>query len=136
MSHDLNWAGNPMNRKQQLAQVALPQLLFRECHMKCVDTETFLASTEAEKTCVANCQDKTYQAFDKYMQIKMLMEANKKHDTLLDISRYTEMEIEHSHDTESVLPKKHGTHAASTSRTLPQTKARMQAYYGQDFQRQ
>lgn len=46
--HDAHWAGNPYNHKQQLAQHSLPNLLFRQCHMNCVDTDVFLASEAGE----------------------------------------------------------------------------------------
>ena len=111
MSHDANWAGNPYNRKQQLAQNSLPHLLFRECHLNCVDSEVHLAETPIEKQCIQNCQEKTYASFDLMMAVKMRLEALKKHDSVLDISKFTEMEVEHGHDTNSVLNARYGVHS-------------------------
>ena len=59
-SSSSNWLRNPNNKKQAFAEAALPQLLFRECHLNCVDGEKFHAETPAEKLCVTNCQEKTY----------------------------------------------------------------------------
>ena len=47
-----NWLRNPNNKKQAYAEAALPQLLFRECHLNCVDGEKFHAETPSEKLCV------------------------------------------------------------------------------------
>ena len=110
--HDQHWAGNPYNRKDQLMQYALPNLLFRECHLNCVDYEHFLASNKEETACVKNCQEKIYSAIDIMMAVKMRMEANKSTEGVIDISAYTEMEIEHSHDTASVINARYGTHAS------------------------
>lgn len=49
------WAANPFNHKQTYAQNSLPQLLFRQCHLNCVDSETFVAETAGETLCVQNC---------------------------------------------------------------------------------
>jgi len=40
----------------------------------------------------------------------MRLEALKTHEHVVDISKYTEMEIEHGHDTSSSIPKRHGVH--------------------------
>jgi hypothetical protein len=45
------------------------------------------------------------------MAVKMRLEALKKADSVLDISRYTEFEIEHGHDTASRIPQRHGVHS-------------------------
>ena len=79
--------------------------------MNCVDSEAFLASEPQEKACIQNCQEKTYQAFDLMMAVKMRCEARKAADSVLDISRYTEMDIEKGHDTAGVIGASHGVHA-------------------------
>lgn len=77
--------------------------------MNCVDYENFLASDPAEQICVKNCQDKTKQAFELMLNVKMRIEACKKSNAV-DLSRFTGMEVEHAHDTASVLPGKKGVH--------------------------
>lgn len=106
---DANWAQNPYNRRESYEKHALPNLLFRQCHMNCVDYENFLASDPAEQICVKNCQDKTKQAFELMLAVKMRIEAGKKTNAV-DLSRFTGMEVEHAHDTASVLPGKKGVH--------------------------
>ncbi len=64
-----NWSGNPYNKQNSLKQHALPQLLFSECHKNCVDFEMGAAANDQELTCIKNCQEKTYQAFDMYMRV-------------------------------------------------------------------
>ena len=108
---DLHWAGNPYNRKETLAQYALPNLLFRECHLNCVDYDTFLAENGKEQTCVKNCQAKISSAFDLMLAVKMRLEANKTTQDVIDVSEYTEMEVEHGHDTASLIKHRHGVHA-------------------------
>ena len=39
------------------------------------------------------------------------MEANRGYDSLVDVSRYTEMEAEHGHDTINTFNVKHGVHS-------------------------
>jgi hypothetical protein len=102
---------NPNNKRETFMQQSLPNLLFRQCHTNCVDSDSFLAESAGEKLCVQNCQEKTYQAFDMYMLIKMRMDAHKSTlENVVDISAFTGMEVEHSHDTESELPSKRGVH--------------------------
>lgn len=108
--HDANWAGNPFNRKQQLAQSSLPALLFRQCSLNCVESQSMQATSEAEKTCMINCQEKTYQSFDLMMAVKMRLDSLKRTDHVIDLSKYTGMEVEHGHDTASRMPLKHGVH--------------------------
>jgi hypothetical protein len=92
-------------------QQSLPNLLFRQCHLNCVDSDAFTAESESEQLCVRNCQEKTYQAFDMYMLIKQRMEAHKNTlDQVVDISTYTGMETEHGHDTQSTLSLRRGVH--------------------------
>ena len=45
------------------------------------------------------------------MAVKMRCEARKAADSVLDISRYTEMDIEKGHDTAGVIGASHGVHA-------------------------
>lgn len=60
--------------------------------------------------CISNCQDKTYQAFDLYMKVSMLVEARKNHKSIVDVSRYTGMEVEHKHDTGSTIAHNYDGH--------------------------
>ena len=108
---DANWAGNPYNRKTELMNSALPQLLFKQCNMNCVDSDpiNLVPSNDHEKQCVNNCQEKVYKSFELMMSVKMRIEAVKKTNAV-DLSRYTGMEVEHAHDTASVLPGKKGVH--------------------------
>lgn len=88
---------------------ALPHLLFQECHNYCVNNADLqVAQTEGEKTCISNCQQKTYRAFDLYLQVQSRVAAKKSIKSYIDISNYTGMEVEHSHDTASVLPRDTG----------------------------
>ena len=78
-------------------QASLPQLLFRRCHLNCVDSEQFSAESPAEQACIRNCQDKVYASFELYMGV------NQRKDQVaamhIDKSAYTGMEVEHSNDT-------------------------------------
>ena len=74
-----SWATNPMNRRDQIMQASLPALLFRQCHMNCVDSDVFGAESAAEKACISNCQDKTYQAFNMFMEVKTLKAMQPEH---------------------------------------------------------
>ena len=78
-------------------QASLPQLLFRRCHLNCVDSEQFAAETPAEQTCIKNCQDKVYASFELYMKVRTLKESAA--GIAIDRSAYTGMEVEHSNDT-------------------------------------
>lgn len=44
----------------------------------------------------------------------MRMEARKKHESLIDISKFTEFEVEHGHDTANRIDQKHGVHPEFT----------------------
>lgn len=96
-----NWAENPMNNKHSLMQYSLPQLLFQECHRYCVDEEFSGAETQAQKTCISNCQDKTYKSFELYMQVQKRVASRRDYRHYVDISKFTGMEVEHKHDTAS-----------------------------------
>ena len=85
-------------------------MLFRECHLNCVDYDTFLAENQKETTCVKNCQAKVSTAFDLMLAVKMRLAANKTTENVIDISEYTEMEIEHGHDTASLIKHRYGVH--------------------------
>ena len=78
-------------------QATLPGLLFRRCHLNCVDAETFAAESPAEIACIKNCQDKVYQSFELYMGITKRKEMQA--PPRIDKSAYIGMEIEHSNDT-------------------------------------
>jgi hypothetical protein len=45
------------------------------------------------------------------MAVRMRQEASKTFENVVDVSRYTEMDVEHSHDTAGVIPQQHGTHS-------------------------
>ncbi len=105
-----NWATNPQHQRQSLLASALPQLLFSECQRYCVDNEFQPARADEEKQCLANCQAKTYKAFDLYMGISERVEARKNFRAYVDVSRFTGMEVEHKHDTGSVIPHKYDGH--------------------------
>ncbi len=89
---------------------SLPTLLFSECQRYCVNKEFAPATSQEETTCLANCQAKTYRAFDLFMGVRERFEARKNFRAYVDISRYTGMEIEHKHDTESVINHKSDGH--------------------------
>ena len=74
MTTNRYWSENPMNKREQIAQHALPQLLFHQCNTNCLDTDMFAAETEGEIACMKNCQDKTYSAFNLYMKFKVRQE--------------------------------------------------------------
>lgn len=106
-----NWAENPLHQKQSLMSYALPHILFQECHKYCVNnSELRVAETDGERTCISNCQSKTYAAFDLYMQVQVRVQANKTARSFVDLSRYTDMEIEHQHDTASEFRREVGNH--------------------------
>jgi hypothetical protein len=50
-----------------------------------------------------------------YIAIKAKMDAKRGVEKIVDISRYTEMEIEHGHDTASVINSKQGVHLQTES---------------------
>ncbi len=99
-----NWADNPRNQKQSLMSFALPALLFSECQKYCIEGEFGVAETAEQKTCLSNCQEKTYKSFDLYMSVAERVSARKNFRSYVDISKFTGMEVEHKHDTESVIP--------------------------------
>ena len=82
-------------------QQCLPQLLFRQCHLNCVDSDNFSAETPAEQSCIRNCQDKVYASFELYMGIRKRKEAQA--PVPVDKSAYIGMEVEHSNDTSGVI---------------------------------
>ena len=105
-----NWAENPQHQRQSLMAYALPQLLFTECQKYCVDSEFQSAQTEEQTTCLSNCQGKTYKAFNMYMSVNERMSSRKNFRHFVDVSKFTGMEVEHKHDTESVIPHKWDGH--------------------------
>ena len=78
-------------------QAALPSLLFRRCHLNCVDTDAFTAESPSELSCIKNCQDKVYQSFELFMGVQYRKEM--KAPATVDKSAYIGIEIEHSNDT-------------------------------------
>lgn len=99
-----NWAENPQTKRQSLQAFALPALLFSECQKYCLPHEFAAASSDGERACLANCQSKTYSAFNLYMGVSERVAARKNFRHYVDVSRYTGMEVEHKHDTSSVIP--------------------------------
>ena len=95
-----SWAANPMNKRDQIMQTSLPSLLFRQCHLNCVDSEVFQAESESEKLCIQNCQDKTYHAFNMYMEVKTLKAMDPER---ANVSDYAEFEVEQSNDTSGTV---------------------------------
>lgn len=71
------------------------------------------ADTHPQRLCVNNCQDKTYRAFDLYMDIAQRHVARRNFRHYVDISKFTGMEIEHRHDTANQIPNQHDLHASS-----------------------
>ena len=98
-----NWAENPRHREQSLKQASLSHLLFTQCHKFCIDDEFQHAETAEQKTCISNCHDKTYKAFDMYMGVSERFAARKTFRSYVDISRFTGMEVEHKHDTDNAI---------------------------------
>ena len=78
-------------------QATLPQLLFRRCHLNCVDSDSFTAESQPEQACIKNCQEKVYSSFELYMGIRTRKEALAR--VPIDKAAYIEMEVEHSNDT-------------------------------------
>ncbi len=99
-----NWAENPQHKRQSLQAFALPTLLFSECQKYCLPNEFAAASSDPERACLANCQSKTYRSFDLYMAVSERVSARKNYRHYVDVSRFTGMEVEHKHDTASVIP--------------------------------
>ena len=98
-----NWLRNPANKRQTYMQHVLPQLLFRECRLNCVENDVMNTASPSEEVCISNCQDKTYQAFDMFIRMNHYLEAKRDYRSYIDVSRYTEMEVEHGHDTSSKI---------------------------------
>ena len=65
-------------------------------------------TNDDQSTCISNCHDKTYRAFDMYMQVYTRMAAKRNYRNYVDLSKYTGMEVEHQHDTESAYSKTQG----------------------------
>ena len=81
-----------------------------------MDGEVFAAETAGEKACVLNCQEKTYASFELYMSIKQRTDAQTKTwKQTIDMSDYTEMEVEHAHDTGNTLGTKQGVHVQTAT---------------------
>ena len=83
---------------------ALPNLLFNECHKSCVDPEISPAFNKEQVSCLTSCQEKTYKAFELYMQMQVRASAQKTYRDYVDISKYTGFEVEHAHDTTNKFP--------------------------------
>jgi hypothetical protein len=75
-----------------------------------VESGELSAETDGEKLCVKNCQQKTMAAFDLFMRMSHHLEKKRDYRSYIDVSRYTEMEIEHGHDTENVIDMLRQTH--------------------------
>jgi hypothetical protein len=79
-------------------QYALPEILFSKCHKYCAE-DTNAPLKAQEKTCIENCQAKTYSSFDIYMEALTIKEKSKGIEHFVDISKYTGFEVEHKEDT-------------------------------------
>ena len=95
------WSANPQHKRELIMQHALPQLLFRRCHVNCVDSDSFAAETPAEVQCIKNCQDKVYSGFNLYMGLRSLKESAAKPN--VDVAGYVGFETEHSNDTSGTI---------------------------------
>ena len=105
---DSNWARNPYNSLETLKQHALPKVLFEECHKNCVELEFMTPKEKSELTCVKNCQEKTYQAFDIYMRVQYNYAKKQTWRDYIDLSNYTGMEMEHGHNTGDLYSQSSG----------------------------
>ena len=54
---------------------------------------------DTQKNCIENCQAKTYNTFDVYMQALYFKERDREFISMIDISKYAEFEIEHKENT-------------------------------------
>ena len=90
---------NTEEKRATFEQYSLPQLLFSECHKKCVNFDLKTPESEEELSCLTNCQKKTYAAFDMYMRIANYKKEQSTYHDIVDISLFTEMEVKHKHDT-------------------------------------
>ena len=97
-----NWAENPENMRSSLMQYSLPTMLFSECTRFCVN-EGIHPSSDGEIGCIKNCQTKVHSSFDMYMMAFKIKTAQKNVRNYVDISKYTDMEVEHKHDTASTI---------------------------------
>lgn len=109
-----NWAASPLNKRDQTAANALPQLLFSQCRLNCLD-DVRAEPNDSQRLCISNCQSKTYAAFDLYMQIRTKTEAQKDWRQHVDVSRFTGMESEHGHDTQNIIGTKQGVHVQTAT---------------------
>ena len=78
-------------------------MLFTECHRYCIKSDEQPATYDNQVACISNCQEKTYQAFDLYMQLQVRYASRKNFRSFVDISKFTGMEVEHKHDTQSII---------------------------------
>jgi hypothetical protein len=79
------------------------------------NSELRVAETASELSCITNCQAKTYTAFDIFMQVQQRVVAKKTARSYVDVSRFTDMEIEHQHDTASEINHDVGQHITATN---------------------
>ena len=98
-----NWASNPYNYQSSLKTAALTHLFVDECRKFCLETDDTPVTKEIQK-CLLNCRVKTSQIFGHYMLVNAKYEQNKDYKNYIDISRVTEMEVEHGHDTANSIP--------------------------------
>jgi UDP-2,3-diacylglucosamine pyrophosphatase LpxH len=97
-----HWSEHPSALRHSLIKQALPSILYHDCPQYCIEGEADI--TDEQLQCVANCQTKTMKSFDLYMAVANRMAAKKNYRHYVDISKFTGMEVEHKHDTESVIP--------------------------------
>ena len=94
-----NWASNPEHQRAEIAKHSLPFLRHAECTKNCIDDIERATNSQAEQTCITNCQHKVQRAFEMFMGMQQRWAVRKNFRDYVDISRYTGMEVEAKHDT-------------------------------------
>lgn len=106
-----NWAENPEHFRDSLLNASLPRILFQDCYRYCVNSQDYFnVQSQSEQACILNCQSKTSRAFDLYMATSVRFAAKKDWRSQIEVSRFTGMEVEHSHDTASVISHANDLH--------------------------
>uniref|UniRef100_A0A7S3CMK0 Mitochondrial import inner membrane translocase subunit n=1 Tax=Strombidium rassoulzadegani TaxID=1082188 RepID=A0A7S3CMK0_9SPIT len=93
-----SWSDNPYQHKQALKFATLSGPVLNECFKNCVEFE-FGQPSEAEQTCIKNCQSKSSEAFNMFMRVQYNFAKDKSWKDYIDLSRYTGMEVEHGLNT-------------------------------------
>ena len=87
-----NWAANPANQRESLLTSSVAPLAFVECQKYCIG-DVFAPP-----------------AFNLSMAVHQRAAARQNFRSYVDVSRFTGMEIEHKHDTESVISHENDGH--------------------------